>query len=119
MNVGEIFDEIELNALRIQTVIGRKPKFYRPGTAHCDEICVEIANAIGYEVVNFSVRGDAGATHSKKPVKEVLWNAPLSSIILMHMNRPEGQTAEGVIAALPELKRRGFRFVKVSDFSLK
>ena len=118
-SVGEIFDEIEWNALKIQSLTGRKPRYYRPGTAYCDEICLEIANALGYEVVNFSVRGDAGATYSKKQVEEVLFNAPPSSIILMHMNHPEKETAEGLIEALPELKKRGFRFVKLSEFGLR
>jgi peptidoglycan/xylan/chitin deacetylase (PgdA/CDA1 family) len=117
--VGEIYDEIVLNALKILNLTGHKPKYFRPGTAYCDEICVEIANALGVEVVNFSVRGDAGATYSKKQVKEALWNAPPSSIILMHMNYPEGETAEGVITAIPELKKRGFKLVKVSDFGLR
>jgi len=118
-NVGEVFDEIQLNALRIQSITGHKPKYYRPGTAYSDEVCVEIANALGYEVVNFSVRGDAGATYSKKQVKEVLFNSAPASIILMHMNQPESQTAEGVMEAIPELRKRGFGFVKVSDFGLK
>jgi peptidoglycan/xylan/chitin deacetylase (PgdA/CDA1 family) len=118
-NAGEIFDEIELNALRIQTVTGHKPKYYRPGTAYCDEICVEIASALGYEVVNFSVRGDAGATYSKKQVEEALLHSAPASIVLIHMNQPESQTAEGVIATLPELKRRGFGFVKLSELGLR
>ncbi len=112
-------DEIELNALNIQTLTGRKPKYYQPGTAYCDEICVEIAGALGYEVVNFSVLGDAGATYSKKQVKEALLNAPPSSIVLMHMNHPEEETAEGVIEAIPELKKQGFRFIKLSEFGLR
>lgn len=118
-SVGEIYDEVELNALRILNLTGRKPKFYRPAAACCDEICVQIANALGYEVVNFSVRGDAGAAYSKTQVKEALWNAPSSSIILMHMNHPEGETAEGVIEAIPEMKKRGFRFVKLSEIGLR
>ncbi len=118
-NVGEIFDEIESNALRIQSITGHKPKYYRPGTAYSDEVCVEIANALGYEVVNFSVRGDAGATYSKKQVEEALLHSTPGSIVLMHMNHPEGQTAEGVMQAIPELRKYGFRFVKISDFKLK
>lgn len=118
-SAGEIFDEMEWNALKIQKLTGRKPKFYRPGTAYCDEICVEMANALGYEVVTFSVRGDAGATYSKKQVKEALLKAPPSSIVLMHMNHPESETAEGLIDALPELKKRGFRFVKLSEIRLR
>ena len=118
-NIREIFDEIESNALRIQTGTGFKPGYFRPGTAYCDDVCAEIANALGYEVVNFSVRGDAGATYSRKQVKEALTRAPPGSIILMHMNHPGGKTAEGLKEAIPELRRRGFRFAKVSDFGLK
>jgi peptidoglycan/xylan/chitin deacetylase (PgdA/CDA1 family) len=118
-NVGEIFDEIELNALRIQSVIGHKPKYFRPGTAFSDEICVEIANALGYEALTFSVRGDAGATYSEEQVEETLLHSVPDSIVLMHMNHPESQTAEGVRKAVPELRKRGFRFVMLSDFALK
>jgi len=118
-NIREIHDEIELNALRIQTMTGCKPRYFRPGTAYSDEICVEIANVLGYEVVNFSVRGDAGATYSKKEVREALLHSAPASIVLMHMNHSEGQTAQGVMEAIPELRMRGFRFVKVSDFGLK
>jgi peptidoglycan/xylan/chitin deacetylase (PgdA/CDA1 family) len=118
-NVGEIYDEIEWNALKIQNLTGCKPKYFRPASAYCDEICVQIANALGYEVVTFSVRGDAGATYSTKQIKEALLNSAPTSVILMHMNHPEGQNAEGMIASIPELKKRGFRFVKLSEFSLR
>jgi peptidoglycan/xylan/chitin deacetylase (PgdA/CDA1 family) len=118
-SVGEIYDEIELNALEILNLTGRKPKYYRPGAAYGDEVCAEIASALGYEVVNFSVRGDAGATYSKKQVEEALLHSAPASIILMHMNHPEGKTAQGVSAAIPELKKRGFRFVKLSEFELR
>jgi peptidoglycan/xylan/chitin deacetylase (PgdA/CDA1 family) len=117
--VDEMFYEIEENAIKIETLTGRKPRYYRPGTAYSDEICVEVAIALGYEVVNFSVLGDAGVTYSKSQVKEALLNAPPSSIVLLHMNQPEGETAEGLIEAVPELKKRGFKFVKLSEYSLR
>jgi peptidoglycan/xylan/chitin deacetylase (PgdA/CDA1 family) len=118
-SVGEIYDEIELNALEILNLTGRKPKYYRPGAAYGDEVCAEIASTLGYEVVNFNVRGDAGATYSKKQVEEALLHSAPASIILMHMNHPEAKTAEGVSAAIPELRKRGFRFVKLSEFGLR
>ncbi len=118
-SVGEMYDEIESNALKILDLTGRKPRYYRPAAAYCDEICVEIANALGYQVVNFSVLGDAGATYSKGRVKEALSDAPQSSIILLHMNHPERETAGGLIEAILELKKRGFRFVKLSEFGLR
>jgi peptidoglycan/xylan/chitin deacetylase (PgdA/CDA1 family) len=118
-SVSELVDEIEQNGIIIQTLTGRKPRFYRPGAAYCDEVGVGVANALGYEVVSFSVLGDAGATYSKEQVKEALWNAPPSSIILMHMNHPERETADGVIEAIPELKKRGFKFVKLAEYGLR
>jgi peptidoglycan/xylan/chitin deacetylase (PgdA/CDA1 family) len=118
-SVGEIFDEIEKNAIRIEALTGRKPRYYRPGAAYCDDLCVKIANALGYDVVNFSVLGDAGATYKKIQVKEALLNAPPCSIILMHMNHPEWETAEGLVETIPELRKRGFRFVKLLEFDLK
>jgi peptidoglycan/xylan/chitin deacetylase (PgdA/CDA1 family) len=115
----EIFDEIEENALKIQSLTGRKPRYYRPAAATCDEICVEIAKALGYEVVHFSVLGDAGGTYSKDQVREALLRATPSSIVLMHMNRPGSGTAVGVMEAIPELKKRGVRFVKLEEYGLK
>ena len=118
-SVDELIDEIEQNGIKIQKLIGRKPKFYRPGTAYCDEIGVEVAKVLGYEVANFNVLGDAGATYSKNQVKEALLNAPLSSIILIHMNHPERETREGIIRAIPELKKRGFKFAQLSEYGLR
>jgi peptidoglycan/xylan/chitin deacetylase (PgdA/CDA1 family) len=117
--VGELIDEIEQNGLNIQILAGRKPRFYRPAAAYCDDVGEEVAKALGYEVVTFSVLGDGGATYAKPLVRETLLNAPPSSIILMHMNHPEGETAEGVIEAIPELRKQGFRFVKLLDYDLR
>jgi peptidoglycan/xylan/chitin deacetylase (PgdA/CDA1 family) len=46
---------------------------------------------------------------------EELLSAQPGDIVLMHMNRPEGQTAEGVAEALGILKERGFSFVRLSE----
>jgi len=118
-NSGEVYDEIEQNAIKIQTLTGHKPRYYRPGTAYCDEFCVEVANALGYEVVNFSVLGDAGITYSKEQVKEALLNTSPSSIVILHMNHPKGETAKGLMEAVPELKKQGFKFVKLSEYDMK
>ena len=61
-SVAELVDEIEKNGRKIEAVTGGKPKFYRPGTAYCDEVAVKVAGELGYEVVNYNILGDAGAT---------------------------------------------------------
>jgi hypothetical protein len=35
------------------------------------------------------------------------------------MNHPEKDTAEGVMAAIPELCAQGFRFVRLSEYPLQ
>jgi len=63
--------------------------------------------------VGCSVNGDAGATYSADQVAKALMSALPGDIVLMHMNRPEGQTAEGLAAALGSLKEKGFTFVRL------
>ncbi|MDD2899626.1 MAG: polysaccharide deacetylase family protein [Desulfuromonadaceae bacterium] len=118
-NVGELVDEIELNARKIEAISGVRPTLYRSGTAYYDEIAVQIAHDLGHEVAGYSLLGDAGATWSAAQVKAALLKAVPGDIALLHMNHPEAGTGAGIIAAVPELQRRGFQFVKMSDFLLK
>ena len=116
---GEVFDEIGKNGQKIRQLTGRQPKYYRSGTAYYDEVAVEIAGVMGYQVVGFSVLGDKGATYSASQVKAALLTVEPGSIVICHMNHPEKETAEGIIAAVPELKKRGFRFVRLSEYNLE
>ncbi len=118
-NAAEVVDEIELNARKIEAISGVRPKLYRSGTAYYDEIAVRISQELGHEVAGYSLLGDAGATWSAAQVKAALLKAVPGDIALLHMNHPEAGTGAGVIAAIPELQRRGFRFVRMSDYQFK
>jgi peptidoglycan/xylan/chitin deacetylase (PgdA/CDA1 family) len=118
-SVGELVDEIEKNGRKIEGATGRQPKFYRPGTAYCDEVAVKVAGELGYEVVNYNILGDAGATWPREKVREALLKAEPGAIVIMHMNQPRSQTAAGLKEAIPLLREKGFRFVKLSEYPLK
>lgn len=118
-NVGEVVEEIELNARKIEALSGIRPKLYRSGTAYYDEIAVQISQGLGHEVAGYSLLGDAGATWSASQVKAALLKAAPGDIALLHMNHPEAGTGAGIMAAVPELQRRGFRFVRMSEYPLK
>lgn len=118
-DVGEVVDEIELSARRIEEITGRRPAFYRSGTAHYDEVAVAVAAALGQRVAGFSLLGDAGATFSASQVREALLKARPGDIAILHMNHPSSGTAAGVMAAIPELRQRGFRFVRLSDVAVE
>ena len=118
-NIGEVVEEIELNARKIEAISGVRPKLYRSGTAYYDEIAVQISRELGHEVAGYSLLGDAGATFSATKVTAALLKAVPGDIALLHMNHPEAGTGEGIMAAVPELRKRGFRFVRMSDYPLK
>ena len=117
--VAELVDEIEGNARKISALTGVRPRYYRSGTAYYDEVAVQLSRGLGHEVIGFSILGDAGATYRVDQVRSALLKASHGDIAILHMNHPDGETAAGVIEALPELKRRGFRFVKLSDYPLE
>jgi peptidoglycan/xylan/chitin deacetylase (PgdA/CDA1 family) len=115
-SVGEAFDEVAVNQRLITNLTDAAPKFFRSGTAYYDDVAVRVVDDLGLQVVNFDVLGDAGATYSAPQVTDAMASSKPGSVILAHMNRPDGGTAEGIRAALPKLGRRGFRFVRLSEY---
>lgn len=115
----ELVDEIELNARKIESITHKRPKYFRSGTAYYDEVAVKIANKLNHQVVGFSILGDAGATFSTKKVEEAFLKAKKGEIVIIHMNHPTSDTAQGTINAISKLKQKGFKFVLLSDYKLK
>ncbi|TQF74311.1 polysaccharide deacetylase family protein [Rhodococcus spelaei] len=113
-SAAEVVDEVWANHQRLQQITGAAPRWFRPGTAHCDEVATAIVRDLGEEVVGFTVNGDAGATLPAAKVQGALTAAAPGSIVIMHMNRPKGDTAKGLAAALPALRRAGTEFVTLS-----
>ena len=74
-DVQELVEEIELNARKMEEISGKRPRYYRSGTAYYDELAVQIAQQLGHEVIGFSVLGDAGATLPAAGVKAALLSA--------------------------------------------
>lgn len=114
-SVAEAVDEIQRGAAAIFALTGRAPRFYRPGTAHFDDVCLDVAGALGEAAAGFAVNGDGGTGFSRAQVKEALLKAKSGSIVLLHMNHPGGRTAEGVMDALPILRARGVKFLRLGD----
>ncbi|CAN7738125.1 polysaccharide deacetylase family protein [Paenibacillus sp. LjRoot153] len=117
-NVKEVIHEMNDNADQIEQLTGRRPAFFRSGTAFYDEVAVSVAHELGFELAGYSVLGDAGATYNTEQVYNAISKAPSGSIVLAHMNHPEKDTAEGVIKAIPHLRQSGFRFVQLAAMEL-
>ena len=113
-SVAEVIDEVMINHQLLQSITGVAPRWFRPGTAHCDEVAAAVVRDLGEEVVGFTVNGDSGATSTAGQVHSALAGSAPGSIVILHLNRPHGSTAEGLAAALPALRAQGLEFVTLS-----
>ncbi|APB01793.1 polysaccharide deacetylase family protein [Nocardia seriolae] len=104
-------DEIWGNHQRITALTGHAPRFFRPGTAHYDDVAVAIVKELGETPLGYSVNADFGATASATQVQQAMSAAKPGGISLAHMHRPKSGTGAGMLAALPALKSNGFQFV--------
>jgi peptidoglycan/xylan/chitin deacetylase (PgdA/CDA1 family) len=118
-DAAALVDEIEINARRIEQLTGRRPRFYRSGTAFYDDVAIRVIERLGVVAVGFSAKGDKGVTRERDKVRDRLLEAPPGAIVLLHMHRPERQTAEGLMDAVPVLRARGFKFVLLRDYPLE
>lgn len=111
----EVIAEIRGNNQKIEKLTGKRPTFFRAGTAYYDEQAVAIAHTLGMEIGGFSILGDAGATFSAQKVAQQLITAHSGDIVICHMNHPEGGTREGIIQGVEALSKEGYIFVRLSD----
>jgi peptidoglycan/xylan/chitin deacetylase (PgdA/CDA1 family) len=108
---GEVYDEIVTNNAVLEDLTGRRPRFFRPGTAYLDDISAQIVRAVGLIPVGFSINGDGGATFPAPTVAHDVSAAAPGDIVIAHGNHPEGGTAQGLIQALAMMQGTGRKFV--------
>jgi peptidoglycan/xylan/chitin deacetylase (PgdA/CDA1 family) len=118
-SVAQLNAEVSGAAQTIQALTGRKPVYFRGATAVYDEDARRAIQALGYRIAGFSVNADAGATLAQPAIEQRLRQVKAGDVVIAHMNKPAGRTAEAFAAALPELKARGVRFVTLSQAQLQ
>jgi len=116
-NPGDLVDEIELNAIKIEKITGRRPVFYRPGTAYFDDVAVKIVYELDQIPMNFSiVSGDAAGFKPEKIERRIISGIKNGSVIIGHMNRPGKNLYPAFKKSLLLLKEKGYKFVKLRDY---
>ena len=113
---AEVYDEIEDNAARIEQLTGRRPVFFRTGTGFYDNVAIKIATQLGARIAGFTIAADAGATYSKAQILAADSSPRPGSILLFHMNHPEGQTYEGFQALYGVLVSKGYSFTTLANY---
>ncbi len=111
------YDEIEVNAVKIYRITGRKPSIYRSGTAYIDEACVQMAGKMGYSVISYDILSTDAmpALPSAEIANTVLKHIHPGAIVIMHFNHPEWNTGKAIQTIIPELLKRGYSFVLLKN----
>lgn len=109
-SVREAAMEIWHNHLALTELVGAPPRWFRPGTAHLDDVGLSIAHALGERVLGFSVNGDAGATCSASTVAAEVGGAAPGAVVIAHMNQPASGTADGILGGMAAVAQRGLSF---------
>ncbi|WP_416980297.1 polysaccharide deacetylase family protein [Streptomyces sp. T028] len=103
-------------AFRKAGVPDAMPYFRFPGGCY-DKSALRAVGGLGVTAVQWDVvSGDAFATDADAVVQEVLDGVRPGSVVVMHCTRSAAPVTERAVRAIvPELRRRGYRFVKVSE----
>ncbi|MFD5817342.1 polysaccharide deacetylase family protein [Streptomyces sp. NPDC127038] len=103
-------------AFRRAGVRDAMPYFRFPGGCY-DRRALRALSAAGVTAVQWDVvSGDAFATDADAVARQVLDGVRSGSVVVMHCTRSAAPVTERALRTIvPELRRRGFRFVKVSQ----
>ena len=117
LNAGDCFDEAEKCALAFEHRFGHRPKFYRSGTAYYDDVAIKIIRETGQIPMNFScVVADADHILTLKRVENnIRRGIKNGAVLIMHLNHPGGKTLPALKEMIPEIKAKGYSFVRLSD----
>ncbi|MDQ0764606.1 polysaccharide deacetylase family protein [Streptomyces canus] len=115
-------DRMRADVERAYAAFGRagvpdaRPYFRFPGGCY-DRRALKALAPVGVTAVQWDVvSGDAFATDAEAVTRQVLDGVRPGSVVVMHCTRSAAPTTERVVrAVVPELRERGFRFVKVSE----
>ncbi len=118
-DVAHLEAEVSGGAQAIQALTGRAPTYYRGATAVYDAQAMRTIQAMGYRIAGFSLNADAGATLPQAAIVSRLRAVQPGDVVIAHLNKPRGATAEALAAVLPELQARGYRFVTLSQARLQ
>lgn len=117
--VGEIQRQLTLTEEAIEKVTNHRSVLFRPPGGMYNDTLVKVANDAGLKPILWSWHQDTldwklpGVT---RITNKVLRNARNGDIVLFHDHvHPSSQTKQALEVILPELQRRGYRFVTVSE----
>jgi polysaccharide deacetylase family sporulation protein PdaB len=117
-SADDVRSELDEAERAIVAAAGTRSRLFRPPGGYYDQTIVAAAKERGYQVVMWSWHQDTRDwSHPgvNRIVRKVLDNARPGDIVLFHDRVKRTQTIAALERILPELQRRDFQFVTVSE----
>lgn len=119
VNPQTVHNEIMRTEETLTRITGVKPTLFRPPGGYYNDPLIGLTRKLGYQTVLWSWHQDTNDWRSpgvQAIAYKVLTNARAGDIVLLHDCVPGStQTVQALRLILPELKRRGFHMVTVSE----
>ncbi len=118
---GQVDRQLELTESAIEKAAGRRPKLFRPPYGADDPLTFRESKRLGYVAVKWSVSAkDWERPGAVRIVETILAHVQNGAILLMHdgdktRGGDRGQTVAALKTIIPELKKRGYRFVTIPE----
>jgi peptidoglycan/xylan/chitin deacetylase (PgdA/CDA1 family) len=118
LSLAKVRDQIVRAHATIEAAIGRKPLFFRFPAGNYNAADLKLAEDLGYKVVHWSwATGDPDPAESRNAlVRRVQTLTQPGNILIFHINGRGVHTAEALPIIIDDLRKRGFRFAKLSDY---
>jgi peptidoglycan/xylan/chitin deacetylase (PgdA/CDA1 family) len=96
-----------------------EPRWFRPGSGWHDDEMIETVRERGYRVaLGYPFALDAHVPCSWFATRVLLWSMERGDVIILHDVGSRGErTANTLATLLPELRRRGYRIVSLSELA--
>ena len=109
--------EVDETDRLVEELTGHRPRFFRFPAGSYDPAALATVEATGHRVVHWSfASGDPARALSPQHLREwVLLKARPGNILIFHVNGRAPATGVALPGILAELRRRGYRFVRLDE----
>jgi peptidoglycan/xylan/chitin deacetylase (PgdA/CDA1 family) len=111
--------EVEAGREDVRLAAGRASTWYRGAAALYTHASLDLIRHLGQRLAGYSLAGDGGAHLSGKASYNRMMAARDGDVLLLHINQPHRSAGQGVAEAIRDLKRKGYRFVRLDSPGLE
>jgi peptidoglycan/xylan/chitin deacetylase (PgdA/CDA1 family) len=111
--------EIQGGADALAATMHSTPHWFRGAGAVYTEASLALIKSMGLSLAGYSIAADGGAAYSAPMTLKRMSGAHDGDVILAHLGKPQNAAGLGVVEGVEALKKRGYRFVKLSEVTFR